>query len=140
MGRRVPETQGGRSPTGVSGSGVCVNQCAKDRPKTGKRWWSRDGDPGLPGDEFASCAAPAINDGAVQVPGREMLPVIARELVRTVRLSVIINRLLRELLRANLRRLVQRILPNHGYPPDKQESATRTVIEHPEARSAAPAV
>ncbi len=62
--------------------------------------------------------------------------VIARELVATVRANVTIDRTLRENVRANLRRLVRRILRKHGYPPDKRESATRTVIEQAELLSA----
>ena len=38
-------------------------------------------------------------------------------------------------LRANLRRHVRRILRRHGYPPDKQEQATRTVLEQAEVLS-----
>jgi hypothetical protein len=38
----------------------------------------------------------------------------------------------RENVRANLRRLVKRALRNHGYPPDKQEMATLTVLEQAE--------
>jgi type I restriction enzyme R subunit len=34
--------------------------------------------------------------------------------------------------RAKLRTLVKRILRKHGYPPDKQEKATQTVIEQAE--------
>jgi hypothetical protein len=34
--------------------------------------------------------------------------------------------------RANLRRLVKRALRKHGYPPDKQEKATLTVLEQAE--------
>jgi hypothetical protein len=34
--------------------------------------------------------------------------------------------------RANLRRLVKRVLRKHGYPPDKQEKATLTVLEQAE--------
>ncbi len=45
------------------------------------------------------------------------------------------DRGLRENVRANLRRLVKRILRKHGYPPDKQESAMRTVLEQAEALS-----
>ena len=30
---------------------------------------------------------------------------------------------------AHLRVLVKRILRNHGYPPDKQEKATQTVLD-----------
>ena len=36
---------------------------------------------------------------------------------------------MREDVRAQLRVLVRRILRNHGYPPDKQEKATLTVLE-----------
>lgn len=43
---------------------------------------------------------------------------------------------LRDNVRANLRRHVKRVLRGHGYPPDKQESATRTVLEQAEALSA----
>ncbi len=39
--------------------------------------------------------------------------------------------------RAHLRRLVKRLLRKRGYPPDKRESATRTVLEQAEALSAA---
>ena len=42
---------------------------------------------------------------------------------------------LRENVRANLRRLVKRILRRHGYPPDKQEKATRTALEQAEVLS-----
>ena len=40
---------------------------------------------------------------------------------------------LREHVRARLRVLVKRVLRRHGYPPDKQEAATRTVLEQTEA-------
>ena len=42
---------------------------------------------------------------------------------------------LRENVRANLRRLVKRILRKYGYPPDKQEQATVTVLEQAETLS-----
>jgi type I restriction enzyme R subunit len=35
-----------------------------------------------------------------------------------------------------LRVLVKRILRKHGYPPDKQEKATQTVLEQAEVLSA----
>ena len=69
--------------------------------------------------------------------GDDTLCGIARELVTTVRGNVTIDWTLRENVRANLRRLVKRILRKHGYPPDKQESATRTVLEQAEVLSAA---
>ena len=91
---------------------------------------------GLSDDELAFYDALETNDSAVQVLGDETLCVIARELVQTVRENVTIDWTLRENVRANLRRLVRRILRKHGYPPDKQESATRTVIEQAEVLSA----
>ncbi len=66
---------------------------------------------------------------AVKVLGDETLRTIAQELVRTVRASVTIDWTLRENVRAQLRVLVKRILRRYGYPPDKQEKATETVLE-----------
>ena len=91
---------------------------------------------GLSDDELAFYDALETNDSAVQVLGDETLRDIARELVETVRSNVTIDWTLRENVRANLRRLVRRILRKHGYPPDKQEKATRTVLEQAEALSA----
>ena len=76
----------------------------------------------------------------MRVLGDETLRGIARELVETVRNNVTIDWTLRENVRAHLRRLVQRVLRKHGYPPDRQESATRTVLEQAEALSAGWAV
>jgi hypothetical protein len=44
-------------------------------------------------------------------------------------------RTLRENVRAQLRVLVKRILRKYGYPPDKQEKATQTVLEQAEVLS-----
>ena len=95
---------------------------------------------GLSEDEVAFYDALETNDSAVQVLGDETLRDIARELVQTVRNNVTIDWTLRENVRANLRRLVKRILRKHGYPPDKQERATRTVLEQAEVLSAGWAV
>lgn len=59
----------------------------------------------------------------------------ARELVATVRANVTIDWTVRENVRAHLRVLVERILRKHGYPPDKQEKATQTVLEQAEVLS-----
>ena len=90
---------------------------------------------GLSDDEMAFYDALETNDSAVQVLGDETLRNIARELVRTVRNNVTIDWTLREDARANLRRLVRRLLRRHGYPPDKQENATQTVLEQAEVLS-----
>ena len=91
---------------------------------------------GLSENELAFYDALETNDSAVQVLGDETLRAIARELVETVRGNVTIDWTLRENVRANLRRLVKRTLRRHGYPPDKQEKATRTVLEQAEVLSA----
>ena len=90
---------------------------------------------GLSENELAFYDALETNDSAVQVLGDETLRAIARELVETVRGNVTIDWTLRENVRANLRRLVKRTLRRHGYPPDKQEKATRTVLEQAEVLS-----
>ncbi len=84
---------------------------------------------GLSEDELAFYDALETNDSAVKVLGDETLRAIARELVETVRKNVTIDWTLRENVRAQLRVLVKRILRKHGYPPDKQEKATQTVLE-----------
>jgi type I restriction enzyme R subunit len=38
----------------------------------------------------------------------------------------------RESVRAKLRVMVKRVLRRHGYPPDKQEKATLTLLEQAE--------
>jgi type I restriction enzyme R subunit len=69
------------------------------------------------------------------VLGDDTLRAIARELVATVRKNVTIDWTIRENVRAQLRVLVKRILRKHGYPPDKQEQATQTVLEQAEVLS-----
>jgi type I restriction enzyme R subunit len=73
-----------------------------------------------------------VNDSAVKVLGEPTLKMIAKELVDTVRKNVKIDWTVRENVRAQLRVLVKRILRKHGYPPDKQEKATQTVLEQAE--------
>ena len=84
---------------------------------------------GLSEEELAFYDALETNDSAVKVLGDETLRTIARELVETVRENASIDWTLRENVRANLRRLVKRVLREYRYPPDKQEKATETVLE-----------
>jgi type I restriction enzyme R subunit len=92
---------------------------------------------GLSEEELAFYDALETNDSAVKVLGDETLRAIARELTHTVRQNVTIDWTLRENVRAHLRTLVKRILRKYGYPPDKQEKATQTVLEQAEVLSAA---
>ncbi len=83
-------------------------------------------------DELAFYDALEVNDSAVKVLGDENLKIIARELVETVRKNVSIDWTVKENVRARLRVLVKRVLRKYGYPPDKQEKATLTVLEQAE--------
>lgn len=91
---------------------------------------------GLSDEELAFYDALETNDSAVAVLGDETLRGIARELVQAVRANVTIDWTVRENVRAQLRVIVKRILRKHGYPPDKQEKATQTVLEQAEVLSA----
>jgi type I restriction enzyme R subunit len=66
------------------------------------------------------------------VLGDATLRLIAHELVAAVRQSVRIDWTIKESVRAQIRVMVKRILKKHGYPPDKQEKATLTVLEQAE--------
>ncbi len=89
----------------------------------------RGEDLGLSPEEVAFYDALETNDSAVKVLGDETLRIIAREVADTVRRNATIDWTVRESGRANLRRLVRRVLSRYGYPPDKQERATQTVLE-----------
>lgn len=86
-------------------------------------------------DELAFYDALEVNDSAVKVLGEPTLIQIARELVETVKRNVTIDWTVRENVRAQLRVIVKRVLRKYGYPPDKQEKATQTVLEQAEVLS-----
>jgi type I restriction enzyme, R subunit len=86
----------------------------------------------LSDDELAFYDALETNDSAVKVLGDATLRIIAQELVRTVKQNVSIDWTVKETVRAKLRVLVRRILRKYGYPPDKQEKATETVLKQAE--------
>jgi type I restriction enzyme R subunit len=90
---------------------------------------------GLNEEELAFYDALEVNDSAVQVLGEPTLQAMARELTESVRRNVSIDWTLRENVRAQMRVRVKRILRKHGYPPDKQEQATQTVLEQAEVLS-----
>ncbi|MFA7426029.1 MAG: type I restriction endonuclease subunit R [Desulfosarcinaceae bacterium] len=87
---------------------------------------------GLNDDEVAFYDALEVNDSAVAVLGDETLRLIAQELVRVVKNSITIDWTVRENVRAKMRVIIKRILRKYGYPPDKQEKATLTVLEQAE--------
>ena len=87
---------------------------------------------GLTEDEIAFYDALATNDSAVQAMGDAKLKLIAAELITQVKKSVTIDWTLRESARAKIKVLVKRILHKHGYPPDLQEEAVKTVLAQAE--------
>ncbi|NOK57804.1 MAG: type I restriction endonuclease subunit R [Chloroflexi bacterium AL-W] len=90
---------------------------------------------GLSEEELAFYAALEVNDSAVKVLGDEVLKTIARELTKSVRGNARVDWQYRDAVRAKMRRDVRRLLFKHGYPPDKQDAATETVIEQAELLS-----
>ena len=64
--------------------------------------------------------------------GQDELKVIATELVTQVRKSVTIDWTLRESARVKIKVMVKRILRKHGYPPDLQDEAAKTVLAQAE--------
>jgi type I restriction enzyme R subunit len=83
-------------------------------------------------DELAFYDALGVNDSAVQVLGNETLRKIALELTQMIRNSVTIDWTQRDSVQAEIRLKVKKILRKYGYPPDKQEKATQTVLEQAE--------
>ncbi|HPI18369.1 MAG TPA: DUF3387 domain-containing protein, partial [Mesotoga sp.] len=96
---------------------------------------NRGEDLGLTDDELAFYDALGINDSAVKILGDETLRAIARELTDTIRNSVTIDWKVRENVRARIRVMVKHILRKHGYPPDREPTATQTVLEQAEVLS-----
>jgi type I restriction enzyme R subunit len=92
----------------------------------------RGEDLGLSDDEVAFYDALAANESAVKAMGDDKLKVIAAELISQVRKSVTIDWTLREGARAKIRVMVKRILNKHGYPPDLQDEAVKTVLQQAE--------
>ncbi len=83
-------------------------------------------------DEIAFYDALCVNESAVLELGDETLKKIAHELVLMLRNNTAIDWTLKESVQAKLRVLVKKLLNKYKYPPDKQESATKTVLEQAE--------
>lgn len=87
---------------------------------------------GLNEAELAFYDALETNDSAVKILGDDTLKKIAFELVQAVRHNSTIDWTLSEGKKARLKVMVKRVLRKFGYPPDKQEKATQTVLEQAE--------
>ncbi|CAN5720856.1 type I restriction endonuclease subunit R [soil metagenome] len=91
---------------------------------------------GMLNDEVAFYDALGENDSAAKVMADDQLKIIAQEVADTVRNNTSIDWRDRQQARANLRRLVRRVLRRYGYPPDQQDSAVVLIIEQAEALAA----
>lgn len=110
--------------SGRKSRGFAPWQLAKDLDAASKR----GEDLGLTDDEVAFYDALATNDSAMQAIGDSKLKIIATELITQVKKSVTLDWRLRESARARIKVMVKRILNRHGYPPDLQEEAVKTVL------------
>ena len=77
----------------------------------------RDQDLGLNDDEIDFYDALADSESAVQPMGNDEPKIIAAKLVTQVRKNV-----------TRIKVMVKHILKKHGFPPDLQEEATKTVL------------
>jgi type I restriction enzyme R subunit len=91
---------------------------------------------GLSDEEIAFYDALAENQSARDLMGEPALRVIAHELMQTIKNNVTVDWMHRDSARANIRRLVKRILRKYGYPPDLQDAAVQNVLQQAEALSA----
>jgi hypothetical protein len=71
----------------------------------------------------------ADDKSAKQVFGDKTLKLMAHGLVEMIRKNVSVDWTLRDSVQAKLRVMVRHLLNKYGYPPDKQEKATFTVLE-----------
>ncbi|PJA37611.1 type I restriction endonuclease subunit R, partial [candidate division WWE3 bacterium CG_4_9_14_3_um_filter_43_9] len=84
---------------------------------------------GLSEDEIAFYDALCVNESAIAELGDKTLKQMARELVEMLRKNTTIDWTIKENVQARLRVYVKKLLRKYHYPPDKQESATQTVLE-----------
>ncbi|OGY17856.1 MAG: DEAD/DEAH box helicase [Candidatus Chisholmbacteria bacterium RIFCSPLOWO2_01_FULL_50_28] len=94
-----------------------------------KKEKERGGEIGLSPEEVAFYDALCVNESAIRELGDKILMQIARELVSMLRKNTTIDWTIKENVQAKLRVYVKKLLRKYNYPPDKQESATQTVLE-----------
>jgi len=100
-----------------------------DQAKELRKVTERANDLKLSEDEIAFYDALSENESAVKVLGDKQLMVIANELLRIIHDNVSIDWTIKESVKAHLRILIKRTLKKYGYPPDKQDGATKLVLE-----------
>ncbi len=92
----------------------------------------REVDLKLSPEEIAFYDALYENESAANELGDDTLKKIAQELVEMLRKNTSIDWTLKANVQAKLRVMVKKLLRKYQYPPDKQELATKTVLEQAE--------
>ena len=87
---------------------------------------------GLSEKELAFYNALEENESSVRELGNDTLKKIAQELTNYLRNSIKIDWSKRESVKAGIRKEIKKILRKYDYPPDKEESATKRVLEQAE--------
>jgi len=86
----------------------------------------------LSDEEIAFYDALADNESAVEALGNETLRFMAAELVKIIRQNAGVDWTIRKNIQAKIRVNVKRLLNKYGYPPDKQELATKNILKQAE--------
>lgn len=87
---------------------------------------------GLREDELALYDALHVSQSAEAVLGDETLRNIARELVESLRQSIVLDWNIKESVRAAIRVRIKRILRKYKYPPDDAPEAIRAIMDQTE--------
>ena len=87
---------------------------------------------GLSNEEMAFYDALAANESAVEAMKEDTLRFIATALVKTVRENSSVDWIHRESARAQMRKVVKRLLREFGYPPDLASDAVKNVLAQAE--------
>jgi type I restriction enzyme R subunit len=87
---------------------------------------------GLSEDEIAFYYALTADDLVKQLMEDEILKKIARELTEAIRSNTTVDWNIRKSARANIRRVIKRLLKKYDYPPDKRIQAMTVVMRQAE--------
>ncbi len=90
---------------------------------------------GLNKDEVAFYTALTDNEKVNEMMGDEMLIKIAQELTSKIRANISVDWTVRKDAQAAMRRLVKRLLKEHGYPLFQQKVALETMLRQAELMS-----
>lgn len=90
------------------------------------------GEVGLSLEETAFYDALTDHNTAKEVLGDDTLKLIAHELTKAIKANMSIDWNLKESARAQMRKVVKRLLRKYGYPPDIQEDAVKVVVNQAE--------